>query len=66
MILIDQSKQIHMDGVLEPVDTTNWYPKIMRKGYTVGLNITETPSTIPIRPFTGLRGRDAAQLLRLL
>jgi len=31
-----------MDGVLEPVDTTNWYPKVMRKDYTVGMNITET------------------------
>jgi peptide/nickel transport system substrate-binding protein len=42
VILIDQLKQIYIDGVLEPVDTTNWYPKIMRKHYTVGLNITET------------------------
>ena len=42
MILIDQLKQIYMDGVLDPLDTTNWYPKVMRKDYTVGLNITET------------------------
>ena len=42
VILIDQLKQIYMDGVLDPVDTTNWYPKLMRKDYTVGLNITET------------------------
>jgi peptide/nickel transport system substrate-binding protein len=42
VILIDQLKQIYMDGVLDPVDTTNWYPKIMRKDYTIGLNITET------------------------
>ena len=42
VILIDQLKEIYMDGVLEPVDTTNWYPKVMRKDYTVGLNITET------------------------
>ena len=42
VILIDQLKEIYMDGVLEPVDTTNWYPKIMRKDYTVGMNITET------------------------
>jgi len=42
VILIDQLKQIYMDGVLDPVDTTNWYPKVMRKDYTVGLNITET------------------------
>jgi peptide/nickel transport system substrate-binding protein len=42
VILIDQLKQIYIDGVLEPVDTTNWYPKVMRKDYTVGMNITET------------------------
>jgi peptide/nickel transport system substrate-binding protein len=42
VILIDQLKQIYMDGVLDPVDTTQWYPKLMRKDYTVGLNITET------------------------
>jgi len=42
VILIDQLKEIYMDGVLDPVDTTNWYPKVMRKEYTVGMNITET------------------------
>src|SRR6516165_8945029 len=42
VILIDQLKQIYMDAVLDPVDTTQWYPKIMRKDYTVGLNVTET------------------------
>ena len=42
VILIDQLKEIYIDGVLEPVDTTNWYPKVMRKDYTVGMNITET------------------------
>jgi peptide/nickel transport system substrate-binding protein len=42
VILIDQLKEIYMDGVLDPVDTTNWYPKLMRKEYTVGMNITET------------------------
>ena len=42
VILIDQLKEIYMDGVLDPVDTTNWYPKVMRKEYTVAMNITET------------------------
>jgi peptide/nickel transport system substrate-binding protein len=41
VILIDQLKEVYIDGVLDTVDTTNWYPKIMRKDYTVGLNITE-------------------------
>jgi peptide/nickel transport system substrate-binding protein len=42
VILIDQLKQVYMDGVLDPLDTTQWYPKLMRKDYTVGLNVTET------------------------
>jgi peptide/nickel transport system substrate-binding protein len=42
VILIDQLKQIYIDGVLDPIDTTQWYPKLMRKDYTVGLNVTET------------------------
>jgi len=42
VILIDQLKEVYIDGVLDPVDTTQWYPKVMRKDYTVGLNITET------------------------
>jgi peptide/nickel transport system substrate-binding protein len=42
VILIDQLKQIYIEGVLDPLDTTQWYPKLMRKDYTVGLNVTET------------------------
>jgi ABC-type transport system substrate-binding protein len=42
VILIDQLKDIYINGELEPVETTQWYPKVMRKDYTVGLNITET------------------------
>ena len=42
VILIDQLKHIYIDGVLDPVDTTQWYPRLMRKDYTVGVNITET------------------------
>jgi peptide/nickel transport system substrate-binding protein len=42
VILIDQLKEIYINGELEPVETTQWYPKVMRKDYTVGLNITET------------------------
>ena len=40
VILIDQLKEVYIDGELEMVDTTNWYPKVMRKDYTVGLNLT--------------------------
>ena len=42
VILIDQLKQIYIDAELDPVDTAQWYPKVMRKDYTVGLNGTES------------------------
>ena len=40
VILIDQLKEVYIDGELEMIDTTNWYPKVTRKDYTVGLNLT--------------------------
>ena len=42
VILIDQLKEIWIEGELEPVDTAQWYPKVIRKDYTVGLNLTGT------------------------
>jgi peptide/nickel transport system substrate-binding protein len=39
VILIDQLKQVYIDGELEPVDTTNFFPKMMRRDYSVGLNL---------------------------
>jgi peptide/nickel transport system substrate-binding protein len=38
VILIDQLKQVYTDGELETIDTTVYFPKILRKDYTVGLN----------------------------
>src|SRR4029077_1901652 len=40
IILIDQLKEIYINGELEDVDTVQWYPKIMRQDFTVGLNLT--------------------------
>ena len=42
VILIDQLKQVWIDGDLEPIDTTQWYPRVQRKDYMVGLNLTGT------------------------
>ena len=51
LILIDQLKQIYIDGDLEPVDTTQWYPRLMRKDYKVGLNVTESEVDDPDAQF---------------
>src|SRR5438552_1115215 len=41
VILIDQLKEIYIDGELETVDTTQWYPKVMRKDFSVGMVVSE-------------------------
>lgn len=40
VILIDQLREIYIDGELETVDTANWFPKVYRKDYKVGVNLT--------------------------
>jgi len=40
VILIDQLKTVYIDGELDLIDTAQWYPKIMRKDYMVGLAVT--------------------------
>jgi peptide/nickel transport system substrate-binding protein len=42
IILIDQLKTIFIEGELETLDTTQWFPKVLRKDYTVALNLTGT------------------------
>ncbi len=40
VILIDQLKQIYIDGELEVVETANWFPKIARKDFMLAANLT--------------------------
>jgi peptide/nickel transport system substrate-binding protein len=40
IILIDQLKTIHIDAELEPIESVNWFPRVMRKDYAIGLNMT--------------------------
>ena len=42
VILISQLKEIYVDAELDPVDTTQWYPRLTRKDFKVALNVTET------------------------
>ena len=39
VIMIDQLKEVYFDGELETIDNTVYYPKILRKDFTVGLNL---------------------------
>jgi len=40
VILIDQLREIYIDGELETVESANWFPKVYRKDYKIGLNLT--------------------------
>jgi peptide/nickel transport system substrate-binding protein len=40
VILTDQLKQVFIDGELEIVETASWFPKVMRRDYKIGLNLT--------------------------
>src|SRR5215475_13759213 len=40
VILIDQLKQIYIDGELDVVATGVWFSKVARGDYSVGLNLT--------------------------
>jgi peptide/nickel transport system substrate-binding protein len=40
VILIDQLKHVYIDAELDPVDSPAWFPKVARKDYAIGLNLT--------------------------
>ena len=41
VIAISQLREIYIDGELEPIDTANWFPRVIRKDYTVGVTVAE-------------------------
>jgi peptide/nickel transport system substrate-binding protein len=49
IILLDQLREVYFDGELEMVETANYFPKIRRKEFIVGLNLqTSGPDPDPI------------------
>ena len=51
VLLNSQLKEIYIDAELEIVDTTQWYPKVMRKDFTVGAVPIETGVDDPDQMF---------------
>ena len=51
VILIDQLKAIWIDAELEPVETANWFPKVARKDYQIGVNVTGSGVDDPDQQF---------------
>ncbi len=51
VLLIGQLREIYIDGELEMVDTTNWFPKVLRKDFTVGMVVSENGLDDPDQNF---------------
>ncbi|MBV9560659.1 MAG: ABC transporter substrate-binding protein [Bradyrhizobium sp.] len=51
VILIDQLKSIYIDGELDVVDTAQWFPKVARRDYALGLNLTGNAVDDPDQTF---------------
>ena len=51
VIMIDQLKEVYIDGTLDAVDTAVYFPKVLRKDYAVGMAITETALDDPDQMF---------------
>src|SRR5881394_4033935 len=51
IILIDQLKSIYIDGELDVVETANWFSKVARKDYALGLNLTGNAVDDPDQSF---------------
>jgi peptide/nickel transport system substrate-binding protein len=51
VILISQLREIYIDAELDVIDTSLWYPRLMRKDFTVGLNVSETGVDDPDQQF---------------
>jgi peptide/nickel transport system substrate-binding protein len=51
VILIDQLKEIYIDGELDVVETANWFSKVARKDFAIGLNLTGNAVDDPDQAF---------------
>jgi peptide/nickel transport system substrate-binding protein len=41
VIAISQLREIYIDAQLELIETANWFPRVIRKDYTVGVTVSE-------------------------
>ena len=66
VILTDQLKEVFIDGEIEIVETASWFPKVTRKDYKIGLNLTGGGVDVPDQQFYENYGCGSPQLHRLL
>ena len=49
VLLIDQLREVYFDGELEQIESSRYFPKIMRKEFTIGLNLqTSGPEALEL------------------
>ena len=75
ILLIDQLKEIYIDGTLDQIDTARWYPTVMRRDYAIGVTVSENGLDDPDQQFyenfacgaernyTGYCSREVDQLI---
>ncbi len=51
LIMVDQMKEIYIDGELDVVDTTLFYNRVFRKDYSIGVNATGSSVDDPDQHF---------------
>ena len=51
VIMLDQLKYAYIEPELEVIETANWFPKIFRKDFTIGLNLTGSGVDDPDQQF---------------
>jgi peptide/nickel transport system substrate-binding protein len=59
IILIDQLKEIYIDGELDPIDTVHWFPTMYRKDYQVGYSFSAAVADDPDDQFYTVYACDA-------
>jgi len=59
IILIDQLKEIYIDGELDPIDTVHWFPTMYRKDYQVGYGFSAGVADDPDDQFYTVYACDA-------
>jgi peptide/nickel transport system substrate-binding protein len=59
IILIDQLKEIYIDGELDPIDTVQWFPTMYRKDYQMGYSFSAGVADDPDDQFYTVYACDA-------
>ena len=41
VVAISQLREVYVDGELELIETANWFPRVTRKDYTLGVDVSD-------------------------